>query len=76
MQGYWVSVPVVGYAEVYVDAESENDAVECAIAKVQELVKVDDHEDLAQWELTARREAVRGNVYYGQVSEAEVDIAL
>ena len=64
MKEYCVSVPIAGYAIRYVEAGSEEAAIERALSEVQ-------LSDMEEWD--ALRQIVAGNVFCGPMNEIEVE---
>lgn len=65
MNRYEVRIPVAGYLEAFVVAESEDDALE----KAMELDS--DHPDVdLSWE--SMKHIVQGNIFYGPLAHYEV----
>lgn len=65
MRKFSVAVPMTGVFFVEVDAEDEEKAIDLAMQKDFKI------EDLENWEI--HRYIVRGNVFYGDYSEAEAE---
>jgi hypothetical protein len=64
MKTYNVRVPITGVADVQVEAESEEQAIELALDSVTS-------DDLTEWE--GVRCVVQGNVFHGHTNEIEVE---
>ncbi len=66
MKTYSVTLPVSGVIHTEVEAESEDDAIEKALADPD--ITID---DIAEWEPC--RNIVEGNVFYGHTNEASAE---
>ena len=65
MKEYTVLVPITGYVEVIVDAESEQDAIDKAMD--DEDINLD---DVVEWDMT--QHITEGNIFYGIKNDIEV----
>lgn len=64
MKEYCVNVPICGYAVVNVEAENEKEAIRKAIDNAR-------LSDIEYW--GALEHVIRGNVFYGELNDAEVE---
>jgi hypothetical protein len=64
MKQYLVRLPITGVVEVYVEAESEDDAIDNAL---ETDITID---DIVEWDIC--RQIVQGNVFHGRMNAAEV----
>ncbi len=65
MKTWTVQIPITGYIELEVEAESAKAAIEIAMSK--ELTAA----DLVTWE--THTEVVKGNVFYGVLNKANAE---
>lgn len=64
MKTYSVRIPITGIADLEVEAENEQAAIEKAMNEVKQ-------EDITEW--NPHEIIVQGNVFYGHTNEAEAE---
>jgi hypothetical protein len=65
LKTYGVTLPIAGKAYVEVQAANQDDAIDKAMGQCTTA-------NLEEWE--SHRQIVRGNVFYGNCNEAEVEL--
>lgn len=67
MSAYTVRVPVAGYLEAYVTADSEEDAIEKAL-------NMTDSDPDTEFFYETMKHITQGNVFYGECNDIEVTL--
>lgn len=67
MSHYTVRVPIAGYLECYVEADSENEAEEKAL-------NMTDTDPDTEFFYESMKHIVEGNVFYGECNDIEVTL--
>lgn len=63
MKTYCVRIPIAGYLETEVEADSKESAIDAAMSKTLTM------DDIQSWD--THRQLIKGNIFYGSCSEAE-----